>query len=219
MEASDVKIRIGAPVLGCRANILSIENGGEGLDLLSRLYIPIIEMLTNSNSIKDWFYIVPAAIFIDFVVVVLTKYAGKDPYFKVDALNDWYDKFGIFAIISDVTSALIGIGASRYIYTALKLKTPLYLFVILFLFQLFHDLFFYQAIILPIPEGENKMIDVFKAYAKENGAKILVADYMILASTLIVAYYLSSIQSHYVVAGLIVTLYSFCYIMFTKLHN
>jgi len=173
-------------------------------------------MLTDSNSISDWFYIVPAATFIDFIVVVLVKYAGKDPFFKVKSLNDWYSKFGIFAVLSDITSLLIGIGASRFIYTFLKQNNILSFFLILFVFQLFHDIFFYLAVIRPLPKGENEMIDVFKEYAEENGAKILGADYLMLFFSICLASYMSSLNKNYTISGFILTIYAFCYIVFTR---
>ena len=172
--------------------------------------------MLNSNSINDWFYLVPAATLVDFIVLILIKYSGEDPYFKVKALNDWYDKFGIFAVTSDVTSLLIGIGASRYIYTALKLNYIPYFFLILFCFQLIHDVLFYLFVILPMKKGENDMIDVFKEYADENGYKILIADFLMLVLTMIFAYGLSSLPNHYTVSTFVITLYAFCYILFTR---
>lgn len=173
-------------------------------------------MLTNYKNIDDWFFLVPAAIIIDFVVIVLGKYPGKDPYFKVNSLNTWYDRFGIFANISDITSALIGIAGARYIYTLLGLKNIFYFFLILLLFQAGHDIFFYLAVILPVKEGENAMIDVFKSYAKENGAKILVADALIIFGTLFLATILKAAPRHYTVSATLVSLYALCYIMFTR---
>jgi uncharacterized protein YacL len=171
--------------------------------------------MLNSNSINDWFYLVPSATLVDFIVLILIKYAGKDPYFKINALDNWYKQFGIFAVISDITSLLIGIGASRYIYTSMRLNYIPYFFLILFCFQLLHDLFFYIFVILKMKKGQNEMIDVFKEYANENGFKILIADFFMLVLTMIFAYGLSSLPEDYTVSVFIVTLYAFCYILFT----
>jgi len=173
-------------------------------------------LLTDYNNVSDWFYIIVAALLVDFIVIVLAKYPGQDPVFKVKSLNEWYDRFGAFAVISDVTSLLIGIAVTRYIYTNLNLENPLYFFIILGLFQLAHDLFFFIAIITPITKGENQMIDVFKSYAKENGAKILLADAAMLFSTVIISDLLNSLPDHYTVTTGIITLYALSYIVFTK---
>jgi len=172
--------------------------------------------LTNFNNLGDWFYIVPAVFLVDFIVILLAKYPGKDPYFKVNTLNTWYDSFGIFAVGSDVLSILIAIMVTRYIYTSFGLKNLFYFVVILVVFQMLHDIFFYLFVIQPIPKGTNKMIDVFKKYGEENGAKILGADSLMVIFSLVIAHLLKYLPNHYTIATLFVTLYSLCYIIFTK---
>ena len=49
-------------------------------------------MLTNFNSNSDWFYLILAGLIVDYVAVFFAKYPGPSPYFKVDALNEWYTK-------------------------------------------------------------------------------------------------------------------------------
>jgi hypothetical protein len=172
--------------------------------------------ITDYKNTNDWFYIIPAAILVDFIVIVLAKLPKERPYFGVDALNAWYDRFGTFAVLSDVTSLLIGIAAARYIYTSLNLNNPLYFIATLLAFQLFHDLFFFTAVITPIKKGHNAMIDVFKSYAKENGAKILVADALMLIGSVLIASVLKSIPDHFTVSVSLITLYALCYIIYTK---
>lgn len=172
--------------------------------------------IANFNNNVDWFYIVIGAIVVDFIVIVLAKYPGPDPYFKVNALNDWYERFGAVAAASDITSALIGIAAARYIYTSFGLKNPLLFIACIVAFQLFHDVFFYLAVILKLPAGENQMIDVFKAYATENGAKILVADALILLGTAAIGSFLKALPLHYTVSTALVSIYAMTYILYTK---
>ena len=176
-------------------------------------------MLSNSLETSDWYYLVPAAILIDIIAVILSRYPGEDPYFKVDSLNSWYDTFGIFALTSDISSILIGIAISRIIYTSLGLKNIFYFFLILFIFQLCHDIFFYLAVILQVKEGENKMIDVFKLYAKENGAKILGADALLIFSTVFLGLFLKRFPYHYTVLISLITIYAGSYFMFTRNPN
>jgi len=172
--------------------------------------------ITNYNQNGDWFYIVIAAIVVDFVVIVMSKYAGPRPFFKVGALNDWYTRFGALAAASDITSALIGIAAARYIYTAMGFKGVAAFVACIIAFQLFHDAFFYLAIIRPLPTGENQMIDVFKAYAAENGALILVADALILLSTAGLGSVLKDLPVHYTVSTAFVSIYAMTYILYTR---
>ena len=95
------------------------------------LYESMIESITDYKNLNDWFYIITATFVIDLIGLFLDKYPGKNPFFKVNTLDKWYTKFGIFAILSDVASILIGIAAARYIYTALNLNSLLYFILIL----------------------------------------------------------------------------------------
>jgi hypothetical protein len=183
--------------------------------ILSKLN-SMLTNIANFNNNGDWLYLVIGAIVVDFIVIVLTKYPGPEPYFKVRALNEWYDRFGLLAAISDIGSALIGIGAARYIYTWASFTGPLLFIACIIGFQLFHDIFFYLAIILKIPKGENQMIDVFKSYAAENGGKILVADALILLGTAGVGSFLKSLPTHYTVSTGLLATYAMTYILYTK---
>ena len=176
----------------------------------------MITNITNYRNTGDWFYLVPAAFLVDLVVILLAKYPGAQPFFKVGALNQWYDNFGLAAVGSDVTSALIGTMFARYIYTALELNGSFLFIVVLLLFQLAHDIFFYVAVILGLPKGHNAMIDIFKAYATENGFKILGADSLIMLSTVVTGSVLKNIHYHWTVATSLITLYSLCYVIYTK---
>ena len=175
-------------------------------------------MLTNiakTNS-KDWFYLITAVFLVDLIVIFLAKYPGRNPYFKINVLDKWYNRFGIFAIGSDVLSILIGIMFARYIYTSLGLNNSFYFIFILLAFQLFHDLFFYFAVIQPIPKGHNQMIDVFKEYGDENGAKILAADSLMMIASVLIGSLLKYLPDHFTVATGFITLYSLCYITYTR---
>ena len=176
----------------------------------------MIKNISDYKNNGDWFFILVAALVVEFIVITLTRYAGPKPYFNVTALNQWYSKFGVLAIASDVFSVLIGIMAARYIYTLVGLQGALYFLLILVAFQLAHDVFFYEAVIKPMRKGENQMIDVFKNYAKENGEKILVADAMLVLSTAVGGSLLKALPDHVTVATGLVSLYSLCYILYTR---
>jgi hypothetical protein len=83
-------------------------------------------------------------------------------------------------------------------------------------FQLFHDAFFYLAVIQPLPKGENDMIDVFKAYAAENGAMILGADALILLATAGLGSVLKELPVHFTVSTAFISMYAMTYILYTK---
>ena len=172
--------------------------------------------ITNYYSTNDWFYLVTAVIVVDVIGLFLARYPGENPFFKVKTLNKWYDKFGIFAIGSDVLSILIGLLISRFIYTIAGLKNELYFFPILLLVQLIHDAIFYFLVIKPMSKGHNEMIDVFKEYAEENGTKVLGSDAIIMVSSALIGSLLKSLPDHFTIATHFITLYALCYILFTR---
>ena len=176
----------------------------------------MLSNITNYNSNSDWLYLVIGAIVVDVLVIIMARYPGRESYFKVKALNEWYDRFGINAALGDITSALIGLAAARYIYTLAGFKGPLMFLLAILLFQAFHDILFYLAVILPLPTGENEMIDVFKAYAKENGAKILGADALILVASATIASLLKDLPVHYTVSTGLVAIYAMTYLFYSK---
>lgn len=173
--------------------------------------------ISDASNINDLVFITTAAIIVDVVVIFLVKYAGERPSFGVKALNEWYDRFGIFAVGADVLSLIIGVVAARYIYSALfTVWNPFLFILIVVLFQFCHDVFFYLTTVIRLPRGENGMIDVFQDYAKENGAWILVADAAMMISTTLLAMAMKSVPTHYTTSSLLISLYSLCYILFKK---
>jgi hypothetical protein len=170
--------------------------------------------ITNYNQNGDWFYLVIAAIVIDFIGIVMAKY--NIILNNQVALNEWYTRFGALAAASDITSVLIGIAAGRYIYGFLALSGAAAFVACIVGFQLVHDIFFYLAVIKPLPKGENQMIDVFKSYAAENGALILVADALILLSTAGLGSILKSLPVHYTVSTAFLSIYAMTYILYTN---
>jgi len=174
-------------------------------------------MLTDYKKTGDYLYIITAAVVVDLIVIFLARYPGPSPMFKVKALNDWYEKFGFLAAAADILSLIIGVTAARYLYTGLGLKNSLLFFVaVVVLFQLCHDVFFFLAVITQMPKGENKMIDVFGDYAKENGAKILVSDALMMIGTTLLAAFLKELPAHVTVSSLTVSLYALCFVLYTQ---
>jgi hypothetical protein len=173
--------------------------------------------ISHVSNIGDLLFITTAAIVVDVVVIFLVKYAGSKPTFGVEALNDWYTKFGIFAVGADVLSLMIGVLLAGYLYGLFFSSwNPLLFLVLVVLVQLAHDIFFYVSTIQNLPRGSNTMIDVFQDYAKENGAWILLADAAMVVSTAVLAMGLKSLPTHYTSTGLVITLYSLCYILFKQ---
>jgi len=152
--------------------------------------------------------IVSAVVVVDFVTIVLSKFfnLGK-------SLDKWYAKFGMTAVLSDCLIIILGIQLALLIEPK---AGWFHLLMMALAIQVFHDIWFYFAIVIPIPKGHNEIIDLFKEYADENSYKIVVADSLMVVSTVVLAETLSYYQESLVAfVGLLAT-YALTYIIYTK---
>ena len=162
--------------------------------------------LSNSKNISDIPILFFAILTIDVIVLFLTR--GYPSIFG-SALNTWYDRFGLAAVLSDVTIILIGFLIARFIYTRFVYptygKNHILFIVLLVLVQFIHDVLFYLFAIVPIPRGSNQMMDVFKDYAK-GGQKILAGDAgLMIGSYLVAVLYKSMPQDAFVASSAVVS--------------
>jgi hypothetical protein len=160
--------------------------------------------------------LIGAAIWVDFIVMMITKLGPgqRVPFLPpAGALNLWYDKFGLAAVSADVLSAVIGVLLATFFFpNAWGLGL---VFASIFI-QVLHDLFFY-FVILAVPQGQNQMIDVFKAYADEGGWTILLADALIMTGTVTIATVWDLLFSYRFIAfQTLLGMYSLIYITYTK---
>jgi len=139
--------------------------------------------ISNFNNVNDYLYILNAAIIVDLVVI----YLSNINYIKSKSLKKWYITFGLSAFIADVFSIMIGLILARLFYYLIFRQFNLILFIILAVFiQLVHDISFY-ILFSSVKKGSNRMLDIFKEYAKEMSYKILIADAEMIISTCIIA--------------------------------
>jgi hypothetical protein len=196
--------------------------GATGLNALTigganRQALPGIANVGNYKAQEDWWFFIPAIIFVDtfliFVVRFMPETFGKP-------INQWYDEFGLAAVLSDVTIIAIGITIARYIYTAFFMEQEgwsiWYFIGLAVLVQLVHDMAFAFGVVAKIPKGHNSMIDVFKAYV-EGGPKILLVDAGMVAGSIGIAAALKNQDFHYTSSLTLVTLYALSYILFTNI--
>lgn len=151
--------------------------------------------------------ILSAVVVVDFATVVLSKFfnLGK-------SLDKWYAKFGMTAVLSDCLIIVLGIQLAQLLAPAAGWYQ---LMLMALAIQIFHDIWFYFAIVVPVPRGHNEMIDLFKEYADENSWKIVVADSLMIVSTVGLAEILSKLDEQLVVfTGLLAT-YGLSYIIYT----
>lgn len=135
--------------------------------------------------------IILAVIIVDVVALVLARNgkAGK-------VINEWYDKFGFGAFVSDIASICFGIFLSlilfKYVFPE-KAFTLTNFILSVVLIQFTHDILF-SLVIRSYPKNSNKMMDVFKGYVNENGWKILIVDAIMMISSVLLIYLLSKLN-------------------------
>jgi hypothetical protein len=174
----------------------------------------------NSKKTSDLWYIIIAVLVIDVIVLILCRFL---PEVFGQALNRWYDLFGLSAVIADVLIIVIGFLIARYLWTGyVKDKysegqwSPLKFTGLLVGTQLIHDLAFYFGIIKQIPRGSNLMMDVFKDYAESGGAKILFGDAAMMVGSSLVAMSLKSQPFHIVASVATVAGYLVPYLLYSR---
>ena len=123
----------------------------------------------------DILRLVTAALFIEFWVIYIFKVLGSGK-----SIKKWYNNFGALAVLSDVTSVLIGIMIALFIVPG---ATGFLLAKYSVVVQVIHDVLYYFLIVLQIPRGTNAVIDLMKDYAQETSWGPIVADSAIMVST------------------------------------
>jgi len=178
--------------------------------------IPGIANVGNYKAIEDWWFYLPAILLVDTVLIFLVRFF---PQFFGKPINQWYDEFGLAAVLSDVTIIAIGIAIARYIYTAFFMEEEgwsiWYFIGLAVVVQVIHDMMFGFGVVSKIPRGHNSMIDVFKAYI-EAGPKIILTDSLMVAASIGIAAAMKNQDYHYTGFLSLFTLYSLSYILFTN---
>ena len=141
----------------------------------------------NFDITKDGLSLLTAIFIVEFIILVIVRYSLGKP------INDWYDNFGLSAVFADASSVVIGTVLAYIIYVYFvkkqEQKFNLLIFILIILgVTIVHDIFFYFAVIKPIPEGHNKMIDVFKEYSEPG---IILVDCLIMLSSILLYYAVS----------------------------
>jgi len=178
-----------------------------------------IANIANYRANEDWWFILPAILFVDVVVIFLCRFF---PMTFGKSINDWYDQFGLAAVLSDVMIIAIGIAIARYVYSVFFMESEgwsIYYFVALaVVIQIVHDIIFAYGVVDKIPQGHNAMIDVFKTYI-QGGPKILLADAAMVAGSIGIAAAMKNQDAHYTLSGFLVTAYALSYILYTNVKS
>ena len=155
-----------------------------------------------------WTALLSAVAWVDFLVIVLSKVF---PLTK--SLATWYAEFGLVAIGTDILIIVLGIALAMFLFPS---YSGLALIGVAVAIQLVHDILFY-GVILVVPPGQNRILDLFKRYAAEGSWKILVADSAMVAGSVWLMETLDAwLTDDQVLWSGLLALYSLLYILYTK---
>jgi len=162
----------------------------------------------------NYFSIVNGALITDLLVIILLIQGS----IKSKVLIDWYKTYNLSAVIADVLIIVIGILLARvaypYVYGANTAFSLLKFTILAVGIQIIHDVLF-NGIITAMPRGANRMVDTFKAYAKEVGIKAIVSDSAMMISTCLISNYLANKSSSTNIVTFIVSVYCVPYLIYT----
>lgn len=149
-----------------------------------------------------------SVLLVEFLVIVSVNYIQTG-----QAIYRWYKEFHAVAVISDVSSVLIGIMIANFFFPKVNIVT---LGLLSILVQLIHDILFFLFVIQPLERGKNSIIDLMKDYASENSFGILIADSLIMLSSVLFYSFLSKQSNDKLIFLLVSLVYSLTYIIYTN---
>ena len=153
-----------------------------------------------------------AVLLTDICVILLSIFG----IIKSKVLKEWYVNYNLSAVIADVLIIVLVIILSKIIYPFFfGNRENIILFICLaVVIQIMHDLSFYYFFSV-IPKGANRMLDTFKAYAKENSYKAILSDSVMIVSSCLLYSYFSSFNLDTNMILLIVLVYLVPYLVYT----
>jgi hypothetical protein len=167
--------------------------------------------ISRFDNIDDYLSIITAILIVDMIVMILSiTNVISSKYIKI-----WYQKFFLSAVLADVLVIFIVVILARAIYYYIFDKFSITNFILVMLaLQITHDILFYIIIII-IPRGANKMIDIFQDYANEMSYGAIIGDSMMIIAIGLIASYLANFEANTNIIILIVFLYFLQFILYS----
>jgi hypothetical protein len=176
--------------------------------------------ISDPNNVSDFIYIVIALIFVEVILIFLVRFY---PEIFGRSLNRWYDLFGLNAVLADILIIVLGFVIARYVYTYLIAPkflngewSPVVFTGTVVGIQMIHDVLFYLCVILPLPRGQNLMMDIFKDYSASAGGKAILGDSILVIASSLVAIVLKGLAADKVAAFGFLAAYALPYILYTR---
>lgn len=168
--------------------------------------------ISNFENINDYLPMLNSVILTDILVMVL---ALSGLMFQSTILFEWYKKFTLGAVITDVLIIVLGLILARYLYPKLFKTFELWKFILLAVsIQIVHDYLFYKVVV-NIPRNTSNIMDVFYEYGKENGVKAIMADSFMMVVAALLFSYLGDKTTNTNIIVLIMSVYMVPYLVYS----
>ena len=165
----------------------------------------------NFNNVSDYLPILNSVIITDIVVIILLIKG----LIKSKVLENWYKRLTLSAVIADVLIIVIGIILTRFLYPYIFSKYSLSKFLILaVLIQITHDILFY-LFCKSVKKGKSEILDIFKDYGTEKGSGAIIADSLMIISSILIASYLKGKTLNSNIIILIFSIYLVPYMVYS----
>ena len=173
----------------------------------------ILKDISKFDKINDYLPIINGAILAELIVLFIVYYT---PYFNSKKLMEWYETYRLSAVIADVLILVIGIILTRFVFKYFKLNWNVWKFILILLgIQITHDILFYRFFSIT-PRGMNKMLDLFKDYAKEVKSGAIFGDSFMIIICALAAMMFAKLSLNNNIILTIVLIYILPYILYTK---
>jgi hypothetical protein len=165
----------------------------------------------NFKDTSDYLPILSGVLITDLLVILML--IGGIINSKV--LLRWYKELSLSAVIADVLIIVLGITFVRFLYPYIFDKYSLLKFLLLaVVIQVTHDILFY-LFCTSVKRGKSKILDIFKDYGLEKGSGAIVADSLMMISSILIASYLKGFSLNANIITLIIAVYIVPYFIYS----
>ena len=165
----------------------------------------------NFKNTGDYLPLLSGVILTDLFVIYLLIIG----FIQSKTLQIWYRELTLSAVIADVLIIVLGITLARYIYPFIFKEYSLVKFILVVLgVQITHDILFY-LFCTSVPSGKSYILDFFKNYGKEMGVKAIMADSLMMISSVLIASSLKGLSLNGNIIVLILAVYLVPYFIYS----
>ena len=175
------------------------------------MYTKRMLRIDSFKNTGDYLPILSGVIITDLLVILLLIYGG----IQSKMLQIWYRELTLSAVIADVLIIVLGITFARYIYPHIFKEYSLLKFLLVVVgVQITHDILFY-LFCTAVPRGQSRILDIFKDYGKEMGVKAIMADSLMMISSVLLASTLKGMTLNANIILLIIAIYCVPYFIYS----